>query len=28
MNLVLIVLWAATAWALLGRYRSLCAECV
>jgi AAA family ATP:ADP antiporter len=27
LNLVLVVLWGAAAWAVLGRYRSLCATC-
>jgi AAA family ATP:ADP antiporter len=27
LNLVLVVLWVTTAWALLGRYRSLCVTC-
>jgi AAA family ATP:ADP antiporter len=27
LNLILVPLWAATAWALVGRYRSLCLRC-
>jgi AAA family ATP:ADP antiporter len=27
LNLVLVVLWGAAAWTVLGRYRSLCATC-